>query len=240
MMFCTGFLLSVVLSQPTPREACVFLDDLFRSSSSEAVMEMTIVTPDWERTLSLQAWSLGTDHSFIRVLAPPREAGMATLRVGNDIWNYMPNTGSTVRVPPSMMSGSWMGSDITNNDMVQEITYAEDYSASWGDPPDGNSLLLVLVPLQGTPVVWSRIEILLDLETLLPEREEYFDGRGNITRTILFTEPREMGGRKIPTVMTVIPARDGRRTVMRWTSVIFDADVDPGVFSMRNLQSGDW
>lgn len=239
-MICQVFLLSAVLAVPTPGEACAFLDDLFRSSASEAVMEMTIVTPDWERTLSIHAWSLGTDKTFIRILAPPREAGMATLRVGNDIWNYMPNTGSTVRVPPSMMSGSWMGSDITNNDMVQEITYSGDYSSEWGNVTDEDTLLLVLTPLPGTPVVWNRIEITLDAGTLLPLREEYFDGRGNVTRTMVYTEPREMGGRTIPTVMTVTPAREGRRTVMRWESVVFDAEVDQGVFSLHNLQSGDW
>jgi len=166
------------------------LDQLYRSNDSYSEMTMTVETPNWTRTMEMKAWSRGTDKTFIVIVPPAREAGMATLRIGDQMWNYLPNTNSTVRVPPSMMSGSWMGSDITNNDIVREITYAEDYTWSYLPDPavpggaDGDALYLELVPRQSTAVTWSSIVVAVSEESLLPVWEKYFDGSGDLIRTV--------------------------------------------------------
>ena len=221
------------------------LDQLYRSEDSYSEMTMTIETPNWTRTLTMMAWSKGTDMTFIRILSPAREAGMATLRIDDQMWNYLPNTNSTVRVPPSMMSGSWMGSDITNNDIVREITYEEDYTYSYvSDGPYGGSggtdtLYVELVPRPSAAVVWSSIVCAVRAEDLIPLWEEYYDSSGDLVRTVTFSEVREMDGRTIPTVMEVVPAdEEGDRTLIEWSHAEFDRGVDDGIFTLRNLQSG--
>lgn len=251
MRTCARFVLLLLWASAASGERPVIdqlvshLDRLYRSDDSYSEMTMTVETPNWTRTLEMKAWSKGTGKTFIRILSPAREAGMSTLRIDDQMWNYLPNTNSTVRVPPSMMSGSWMGSDITNNDIVREITYAEDYT--WSYLPDSavsggtdeDALYLELVPRQSTAVTWSSIVVAVSEDGLLPVWERYYDGRGDLIRTIYFSEVEELGGRTIPTVMEVVPAdEEGHRTRIEWTAARFDQGVDDDVFTLRNLQSG--
>jgi outer membrane lipoprotein-sorting protein len=238
-------LVSAASSQPDIDELVHSLDQLYRSTDSYAEMSMQIVTEHWERTLTMKAWSMGSDKTFIRILSPAREAGMATLRVGTEMWNYLPNTNSTVRVPSSMMAGAWMGSDITNNDIVREITYAEDYTYSYttdttltGDPEEG-VVYVSLVPKPSTAVVWSSIVCAVRISDMIPLWEEYFDNHGDLIKTVTYSNVQEMDGRTIPTRMQVIPAdKEGQSTTIDWSDAEFDRGVDSDIFSLRNLQSG--
>lgn len=105
-------------SELNVREIVKQIDELYRSESSYSELEMEIITPHWERTLKMKAWSKGMEKTFIRILAPAKEKGMVTLRIGNEMWNYLPKTNKVIKVPPSMMMSSWMGSDFTNDDLV--------------------------------------------------------------------------------------------------------------------------
>ena len=107
-------------STPNIETVIKHIDQLYRSETSHADMEMHIVTPHWERTLAMTIWSKGMSKTFIRITAPKKEQGVATLRIGNEMWNYLPKTNKVMKIPPSMMMGSWMGSDFTNDDLVRE------------------------------------------------------------------------------------------------------------------------
>ncbi len=235
----------ITLGQPDIDNLVHSLDQLYRSDNSYTEMTMHIVTPHWERTLTMKAWSEGTDRTFIRILSPAREAGMATLRMGTEMWNYLPNTGSTVRVPPSMMAGSWMGSDITNNDIVKEVTYEADYTFEYtsdtsftGTPQDG-IIYLKLVPKASAAVVWSSIICAVRIDDSLPLWQHFFDQHGELIKTVTFSDNRELGGRTIPTVMEVVPAnKEGHSTTITWSNAEFDQGVDEDIFSLSNLQSG--
>ncbi|MCD4777124.1 MAG: outer membrane lipoprotein-sorting protein [Candidatus Aegiribacteria sp.] len=243
MMIIPGFI-TAARSQPDIGELVHSLDQLYRSDDSYTEMSMRIVTEHWERTLTMKAWSHGTDNTFIRILSPAREAGMATLRIGTEMWNYLPNTNSTVRVPPSMMAGSWMGSDITNNDIVREITYAEDYTYSYttdttltGTPAEG-VVYIKLVPKPSTAVVWSSIICAVRTSDTIPLWEKYFDSHCNPIKTVTYSDVQEMGGRTIPSRMQVIPAdNEDQSTTITWSNAEFNQGVDENIFSLRNLQS---
>jgi len=236
---------SVAHSQPDIDDLVQSLDLLYRSDDSYSEMSMHIVTEHWERTLTMKAWSHGKNETFIRILSPAREAGMATLRIDTEMWNYLPNTNSTVRVPPSMMAGSWMGSDITNNDIVREITYTEDYTYSYttdtsftGDPLD-DVVYIRLVPKPSTAVVWSSIVCAVRISDLIPLWEQYYDSHDELIKTVTYSDIEEMGGRLIPTRMQVIPADNPEQsTTITWSNAEFDQGLDSGIFSLRNLQSG--
>ena len=103
------------------------IDELYRSATSISTMKMEIVTPNWQRTLEMQSWTVGMEDTFIRILSPRKDRGVATLKKGNEMWNYFPKINKVIKVPPSMMMGSWMGSDFTNDDLVKEASLVDDY-----------------------------------------------------------------------------------------------------------------
>ncbi|RKZ10185.1 outer membrane lipoprotein-sorting protein [Candidatus Fermentibacteria bacterium] len=239
-------IISDSICQPPIDELVHSLDQLYRSDDSYAEMSMHIVTPHWERTLTMKAWSLGIDKTFIRILSPAREAGMASLRIGTEMWNYLPNTSSTVRIPSSMMAGSWMGSDITNNDIVREITYADDYTYSYttdttltGVQTDG-VVYIELFPKSSTAVVWSGIVFAVRIEDTMPLWEKYYDSHGDLIKTVTYSDVQEMDGRIIPAQMQVIPAdKEDQSTTITWSHAEFNRGLDTSIFSLSNLQSGE-
>ena len=213
-------------------------DELFESSGTKANVEIVVVTPKKTRTMRMRFWGKGDDHALMIVDAPPRDAGTATLRVGDNLWNYLPKISRTIRVPPSMMMGSWMGSDLTNDDIVRDSSFEEDYDSRivvrCDDPPGWRVRLDAKPDVVG---LWSRVDIVFDFVTGLPVMTQSFDRKGRLSRTMLFTDVREMGGRTVPTVMTIVPEREeGRSTEFRYLSVEFNATVPDDMFSLARLE----
>jgi outer membrane lipoprotein-sorting protein len=228
---------------PGPQDAQVqkiirTIDEMYRSRTSQSRMEMTIITPQWERTLSLEAWTEGMDKTFVRILQPKKERGVATLRLKNEMWNYLPNTNKVIKIPPSMMMGSWMGSDFTNDDLVKEYNLKDDYTVTLTVPPDAQAGLLYLDcrPRPGLPVVWDRVLVAVRAEDDLPVWQKFFDEKGKLMRTMNFRDIRTFGTKKIPSVMELIPQnKEGQKTAVRFLDIAFDVRIADDVFTMRNL-----
>ncbi len=218
------------------------IDELYRSETSYSEVEMEIVTPRWQRKLSLVIWTEGMKKTFIRILEPLKEKGMGTLRIGNEMWNYLPKTNKVIKIPPSMMMGSWMGSDFTNDDLVDEISYLEDYTYEFAeiDAPQEGVLYIKAVPNEGVPVVWGHLIIAIRESDYLPVWEKYYDEKNKLMRTMLFSDIRQFGTRTLPATMEVVPEnKEGHKTIVRYTSAKFDVRIDGDVFSLRNLRSPD-
>jgi hypothetical protein len=213
------------------------IDDLYRSKSSIARMEITVTTPRSVRTMRIQAWTRGEEDALVVVEAPPREAGTATLRVGDNLWNWLPRIARTIRVPPSMMLGSWMGTDFTNDDLVKESSLRKDFAARVdrrSEAPAGWWLSLEAKP--GVVGRWARIELLVGDDDL-PIEERHFDRRGRLARTMTFDERRTLGGRRLPARMVLVPEGDpGKRTEMRYLEARFDVALPADVFSLSRLE----
>ncbi|MBS1271749.1 MAG: hypothetical protein MAGBODY4_00881 [Candidatus Marinimicrobia bacterium] len=222
------------------REIVKKIDRLYRSESSYAKMEMHIVTPHWERTLLMKAWTQGTEKTFIRILEPKKEAGTATLRIGNEMWNYLPKTNKVMKIPPSMMMGSWMGSDFTNDDLVKEFSLLEDYTFELIEPENAKegNLYIKSVPKEGKPIIWGKQITKVRESDYIPVREEFYDEKGNLMRVMNFKDITIFDDRKIPAVMEMIPQdEDGKKTVLRYLDAEFNADIDDDIFTLRNLRS---
>lgn len=217
------------------------IDALYRSDSSEALVEMEIVTPHWQRTLRMRAWSLGMDKTFIRILEPKKEEGIKTLRIGNEMWNYLPKINKVMKIPPSMMMSSWMGSDFTNDDLVKEFTFLESYHFELVTPdaPEEGLVYIKCVPREGLPIVWGHVLIAARRIDAMPVWEKYFDEKGTLVREMLFKEVKSFGSRRIPAVMELIPrTKKGQKTVLRYLEARFDVGLDPDIFTLRNLRGG--
>ena len=217
------------------------IDALYRSDSSEALVEMEIVTPHWQRTLRMKAWSLGMDKTFIRILEPKKEEGITTLRLGNEMWNYLPKINKVMKIPPSMMMSSWMGSDLTNDDLVKEFTFLESYHFELVTPdvPEEGLVYVKCVPKEGFPIVWGHVIIAAQRADAMPIWQRFFDEKGNLVREMFFKEVKPFGSRRIPAVMELIPrTKEGQKTVLRYLEARFDVGLDPDIFTLRNLRGG--
>ncbi len=216
------------------------LDDLYRSRASIARIEIIVASARATRTLRLRVLSRGEDRALVVIESPPREAGIATLRVGDNLWNYLPRIARTIRVPPSMMLGSWMGTDFTNDDLVKESSYRRDFATRvQGRSADPAGWLLVSEVRPGVVGRWARIETVVSDDGTLPLVMRFFDRRARLARTIVYDSVRSMGGRRIPTRMQLVPAdAQDRRTEMRYLDVQFDADVPESTFSLSRLEEG--
>lgn len=202
-------------------------------------MEIAVTTPRTTRTLRIRAWTRGEEQALVIVEAPPREAGTATLRDGENLWNWLPRIARTIRVPPSMMLGSWMGTDFTNDDLVKESSLRKDFDARVerrSESPPGWWLGLTVKP--GIVGRWARIELLVS-DDLLPVEERHFDRKGRLARTMRFDDVRVLGGRRIPARLALVPeGTEGQRTELRYLEIRFDADVPADTFSLSRLERG--
>ena len=195
----------------------------------------------WARSLEMEVWSLGTEHSLVRVNSPAREAGTATLKAGQEVWNYLPRVDRTIKVPPSLMMGAWMGSHFTNDDLVKESRIIDDYDfeISFEGLRDGMEVWeFVMTPRPEAPVVWGRIEEQVRKADLMPIWVRYYDEDGTLMRTLTFSDYRTMGGRLVPAVMRVIPAdKPEESTVLVYHELEFDVELTEEYFSLRNLRA---
>ena len=219
-------------------ELARIMDRLFRSDSSEGLMTMQVINPNYERTLEMKVWSLGMDYTLVRVLSPRKERGVSTLKRETEMWNYLPKIKKTIRIPPSMMMGSWMGSDFTNDDLMRESSWSQDYAVS-AEPVADGVVTLVFIPKPEAAVTWQRVETRVDLERRLPLDSTYFDEKGRKVRLMTFEDVGDLGGRTIPRKMTLVPLlEEGRKTIVIYAEMAWDVPLETSFFSKSQLTKG--
>jgi len=225
----------------TARDIVDHVDRLLRGESSVGRLVMEIETANWSRHLELEVWSRGRKHALIRVLSPRSEAGTATLMVEEQVWNYLPRADRTIKIPPSLMVGSWMGSHFTNDDLVKESQLIDDYDieiAFEGDRDGVEVWEFELIPKPEVAVVWSRLEYQVRKGDMMPTWARYYDEDGAVARSLQFSDFEVMGGRLVPSVMQILPAdKPEESTVVRYESIEFDIGLSTDFFSLRNLRT---
>jgi hypothetical protein len=213
------------------------VEDQYIGRSSHARMTMDVVSEHWERRLEMEAWSLGRDRFLVRILEPPKERGVATLKVGRQVWNYLPRVDRVIKIPPSMMGGAWMGSNITNNDLVKEAHIDEDYDFRLQEET-AEFWRVEGLPKPDAAVVWGKIVYRIDKTGRVPELVEYFDEKMAKVREIRFDDVRKVQGRDLPMRMTVQPVdKPEERTVLQYRTIEFDLPLKEDFFSLRTLKS---
>ena len=216
------------------------IDRTWRSDTSHAVMEMQVKTKRYQRTMSMESWSKGQEKSLVIIRSPRKDRGIATLKVENNIWNYLPKINRVTKVPPSMMSGSWMGSHFTNDDLVQESTWENDFSSAitFEGFRDGRQIYEVTsTPNEDAAVVWGKVVNIIDMQGLYPIRADYFDEEGNKIRTMTLSNIKQMGKRFVPMKMTLIPEeKPDEATIVIYKMIEYDLPVNDNIFSLQSLR----
>jgi outer membrane lipoprotein-sorting protein len=231
--------MSAFAADPSVEELLEATDDVGRGSSSAATMVMQVKTAHYERSMKMQAWSQGTERSLIRILEPAKDAGVTTLKVDDNMWNYLPKVDRVMKIPAGMMSGSWMGSHFTNDDLVREVRLSTDYKYTLDSRPADNPegvYVITLVPNEDVPVVWGKVVVRV-YPTKVPLDVRYYDEAGALARTMSFADPVDFGRGLMPRKMTLTPANaPGEYTAIIYEKVDFTAAVDASMFSLQNLK----
>ncbi|MDZ7373363.1 MAG: outer membrane lipoprotein-sorting protein [candidate division KSB1 bacterium] len=240
MLFVLGVLIYGHAFPQSPEEIVRRAEEAIKGKTCHGLFTMKVATPDFQRTLRMESWWVGNEKALITILAPAREAGNRTLKVGREIWMYLRNTETTIKIPPSMMLQSWNGSDYTYDDLVRESDLVRDYhiSIAGNDTLDGVATWkLALLPRPEAPVVWGKVLYWVRKPDYLPARVEYFDEEGELVRTMIFQEFKALGGRKIPSRWTMRNQRKpGHYTEITIESIEFDIRIPDRVFSFRELE----
>ena len=242
LLFVLAVLFSVggLAADPVASELIRRMEGITRGNSSHARLEITIERPRFTRTLVLESWEDSKQRrSFIRILRPKKDEGVAFLKWGDRLWQYIPKIGKEIRIEGSLLQDSWMGSDFTNDDLVKASSTMVDYGHTFLPDPGPGLKRVLLTPKPGAPVAWSKMIMDIGIADALPVRQELYDHKGRLVKLQEYSDVRTMGGRRLPTQFVMHTMRNGRRvssTKLRFLTVRFDLAISPAVFSRANLR----
>ena len=240
LLFKIFFSTYAIASNLDPEIILNNVDDIYRSNASHGILTLSVKTSNWQRSLTLEQWSKGNDMHLLKVLKPKKEKDLATLRVDNNVWNYMPKVKRVVKIPSSMMSSSWMGSHFTNDDLVKQSRMVIDYdfSITYEGLRDGVDIVEIsCIPKKNAAVVWGKVEVIVYRNDFIPLNIVYYDEDLKLSRTLKFSNIQVLGGKKIPLQMKMIPTDEPEEsTAILWEKIEFDLAIKDDFFSLRKLQ----
>jgi outer membrane lipoprotein-sorting protein len=225
------------------RDATAIVQDAinhWRGLSSDAVMTMTIHRPDWERTMTMRAWTKGDDRSLVRVLEPRKDRGNGTLTDDNNMWSFSPKVNRVIKIPSSMMGQSWMGSDFSNKDIAREddIVKLYDHSILGDEEADGITIYEIeCVPHEDAAVVWGREVLKIRSDHVVTEHR-FYDQDGVLVKMLRSLEIGDMGGRTIAIRQRMTKQDEPEEwTEIEVVSVDYDIELTDGLFTLSNLRN---
>ena len=214
--------------------------DHYRGQTSHSQMTMTINRPDWQRQMSMRAWTEGDKRTLVRVIEPAKDAGNGTLSVDSNMWTYTPKINRVVKVPSSMMSQNWMGSDFSNKDISKDTTIIEQYDHTLLKltEHEGHQVYVIQsIPHEEAAVVWGR-EVLHIRDDWVMLRQEFWDQDDSLVKTLQALQIDDLSGRAVATVI-----RMGKEDVpdewteVRTAEVEFDVELSSNLFTLSNLRN---
>lgn len=214
-------------------------DERMRGQSNLAEMTMEIIRPDWTRTMSMKSWSKGTKYALVLIQSPAKDKGTVSLKIGNEMWNWLPSIERSIKVSPSMMMQSWMGSDFTNDDLIKQSSIVEDYyhKILGEETIQGVECYKIqLTPKPDAPVVWGKILMWVSKDLNNQLKVEYYDEDQELVNVMTGYDLKEVDGRKIPTRWEMVPVdEEGKKTVLTYHDIDFDINIQDSFFSKQNM-----
>lgn len=230
--------LNTALSQDA-RDIVKKADDRAKGKSSVATITIQTIRPKWTREMTVKSWTKGNDWVIILVMQPVKEKGIVYLKRKKEVWNWIPAIERNIKLPPSMMSQSWMGTDFTNDDLVKEASVVEDYNHTIiGDTTiEGRVCYQIkMLPKPSAAVVWGKLLMCIDKKDFLMLQVKYFDEDGKLINTMLAGDIKMLGGKLLPARMEMIPAdKIGNKTVLIYNELLFDKPIDDNFFTTQNM-----
>jgi len=224
----------------TAKEIIQKADDKSRGLTSQGEMTMTIVRPTWTRSMTMKSWGKGTNYAMILITAPAKDKGQVFLKIKTDMRNWIPSIDKMIKIPPSMMMQSWMGSDFTNDDLVKESSIITDYTHKLLTKETLREQMcykIELIPLPDAAVTWGKVIVWITVEGFNEWKVEYYDEDMKLINVMNAFDIRKMGDREIPVRLEIIPVeKPNEKTILETKSIIFNQKIDDGFFSQQNTK----
>lgn len=224
----------------TAREIIQKATDKLNGESSTGTMKMTVVRPSWSREVTMKSWSLGDEYYLILITAPVKDKGQTFLKRHTEMWNWMPSINKMIKIPPSMMSQSWMGSDFTNDDLVKMNSYVDEYTHSIvGEETlrGFDCYKLELIPKPDAPVVWGKVLVWISKEEFYELKVEFYDEDGTLVNRQECFDIKQFSDRKLPSRLVMTPVDDpGKQTIIEIIETEFNVGLEESFFSQQNMK----
>jgi len=215
-------------------------DEKYRGKSSYSEMTIDIVRPKWSKQMKIKGWTEGTKYSVSIVTSPAKEKGTVFLMRDKEVWNYMPTIDRTIKFPPSMMLQNWMGTDLTNDDLVKQSSILEDYTHKiiGEEPKEGYDCWMIeLIPKEDAPVVWGKVLIWVDKLEYMMLQSDYYDEDDFLVNQMIGSDIKEFSGKKLPSKLRVIPIEDeGQETILIYDKLEFDINISDQFFTTNYMK----
>lgn len=212
-------------------------ENRLRGKSSISTATIKIIRPKYQREMTLKIWTKTDDYNIMYIMSPARDQGTVYLKRKKEIWYYLPSIERNIKMPPSMMSQSWMGTDMSNDELVKKSSLADDFTHTLIDEESINGVNcfhIKLIPKEDTDVVWGKVEIWVDKKLFNIMKQEQYDEDMKLVNTMNASEVKEMGGETIPSRMEIIPAdKPDQKTVMVYNTLEFDVEIPDSYFSTQ-------
>lgn len=216
-------------------------NDLMQGQTNESYIRMSIVRPTWQRTITFHSWSKGGLYSLAVITDPAKEKGQTFLKRKNEMWNWMPAIQRMIKLPPSMMSQGWMGSDFTNDDLLKAASIVDDYDQTLLGTQVCNGedcYKIQLIPKPNAPVVWGSLIKWVSKKGYFQMKTEFFDEDHQLVKTESSSSVKKMGDREIPTHFEILPAdKPGNKTLVDFDKATFNLPIDDNFFSQQNMKN---
>lgn len=239
-VFISIIITSKVLYADDASEIVAKADSLRRGITSQAVMTMQIIRPAWSRTIKLKIWEKNPDKALVYIEAPAKEKGQTFLKMGTEMWNWLPSIARLVKIPASMMAQSWMGSDYTNDDLMKESSIIRDYSHSITgiDTVDGMICKRIeSVPNADAAVVWGKLVLWITEKNCCVLRIEHYDEDGSLVNIEHASGIKKFNNRDVVTHIEIIPEeKPGNKTIIDLENLEFDKAINENFFSQQNMK----
>jgi len=211
-----------------------------RGKTSVSMVDMTVHRPDWERVVTIKAWTRGQDESLFRIIAPPKDNGNATLKKKQQMWMYNPKVNRVIKIPPSMMSQAWMGSDFSNNDLSRTDSLINDYSHTMmgTEIHEGKKVYMIQsVPKPEAPVVWGMQKLIIREDHIFLE-QEFYDENFKPVKTLTTLQIQVLGDKLFPKVWKMQKAdMNDEYTLLEYKTLTFDQDLPDRLFTLSSLKN---
>ena len=230
----------VSAEQTTARDLVEKAMDHWRGLTSYSESTMTIHRPDWERSMTMQSWSEGDKLSLVRVTEPKKDAGNGTLLNDGNMWTYTPKVNRIIKVPSSMMSQSWMGSDFSNKDIAKstDIIDQYDHELSKTEEIEGHTFYTITsIPHEDAAVVWGK-EVLVVRDDYVLMEQQFWDQDDMLVKKLEATEVKQMGGRSVASVIRMGDVESPDEwTQLSISEIEFDIELPAQMFTLSNLRN---
>ena len=215
-------------------------DEKSRGLTSQGEMTMTIIRPSWSRAVTMKSWQKGNDYAMILITSPAKEKGQVFLKIKTDMWNWVSSIEKMIKIPPSMMMQSWMGSDFTNDDLVRESSIVKDYTHKLLGKETIRGLLcykIELIPLDDAPVTWGKVIIWITVDGFNQWKAEYYNEDMEMVNIMNAFDIKKMGDREIPSKLEIVPVdKKGNKTILETNTIVFNRLIDDTFFSQQNMK----